>query len=810
MFGRRYAMDYLLKGLSFVLTVLAIGILFAIIAQVFLYGLPSLTPYFIFTPESETPGLGQGIANAIVGSVFLATLATILAIPLAITTAIYMQKYAPDNRITATLRFFIEVLSGTPSIVIGAFGLLVLVTYLKPFTGGFSLIAGSIALAILTIPVIERTIEDSIATCPADLEEGSYALGANKWQTIWNIVLPYAMSGIFTGIVLGFGRAAEESAVVILTAGYSQFLPEFTIRHNEKLFMATKIYPIQDLIGSLPYAVYHGYENANVIPISNAFACAFILICIVLTINLSAKILFSKTFSGRSRSNRLGVLLADNIDRFIPYFRKKPTQSSENHAGQQEFNNSIEDQDRTPTRPCVGSIQYDKFRITKNGWILAAMKKYLERLAFYKKRGVPPSISQNESAGVKRDSTRNFHTFLRTLIPFIIPAAILHLIAFLSGIPPLHYALGPASPSLAGIFGTGLVLIIVIAGLIFGLLLAKKNGVFREKTRRTGYAGVAIGICILCIAGIVCAGAAPGLFSTDSTGSSAASGSPADRKAQLDALISQMEAEEGGGSSVLVQGETPPAAVQQSLPIRAVVTGSGGTLIPVKDALTIGESYRYGDSTRICDATVYDYKVLPFYFWWFIDYNRFVQQVPPEGYSYLVVFIRMENIGTKSAIVPSAERVRVTNNGITYKNLPYFDESVLSSYQSDYYESHYDDLPYQWIRELGQDKRDYAFLTGYNIFGNWEWTNVTATTTTVTVTPTTTDAESDTETSSNNQTSTNGQGFFIKPGPGNAVDGYLIYEVPDYVVKEGLDGTYVEVTFNANSGTRWKLKSDNT
>jgi ABC-type Fe3+ transport system permease subunit len=138
--------------------------------------------------------------------------------------------------------------------------------------------------------VIERAIEDAIMTVDQSLEEGSYALGATKYQTIRGITLPVALSGIMTGIILGFGRAAEESAVVILTAGYTQFMPELAIRANPKFIFGMKIYPAQDLIASLPYAVYHAYENSNVIPLSNGFAAAFVLICVVLVINLAARV----------------------------------------------------------------------------------------------------------------------------------------------------------------------------------------------------------------------------------------------------------------------------------------------------------------------------------------------------------------------------------------------------------------------------------------------------------------------------------------------------------------------------------------
>jgi len=148
------------------------------------------------------------------------------------------------------------------------------------------------------MPVMERSIEDAICSIPLELEEGSYALGANKWQTIRQITLPTAISGIVTGAILGFGRAAEESAVVILTAGYSQFMPEFAIKSNPNLMGDIKIYPIQDLVGTLPYSVYHAYENSNVIPMSNGFAAAFILIAFVLLINFLAKVVIKCCITG--------------------------------------------------------------------------------------------------------------------------------------------------------------------------------------------------------------------------------------------------------------------------------------------------------------------------------------------------------------------------------------------------------------------------------------------------------------------------------------------------------------------------------
>jgi phosphate transport system permease protein len=264
-------------------------VLFLIIGTIFIGAIPSLTPYFLLTPESATPRIGMGILNAIIGTIILSLSATLLAMPLALGTAIHLQRYARQGRLTRVVRFFIEVLSGTPSIVIGMFGFLIFVYYMKVVTGGYSLLSGSVALAILIMPAIERAAEDAIATVHKELEEGSYALGASKWQTIREVTLPAALPGLFTATILGFGRAAEESAVVILTAGYTQYMPELAIKSHPGLLFGVKIYPVQDLVASLPYAVYHAYENSNVIPLSNGFAAAFVLICVVLVINLAAR-----------------------------------------------------------------------------------------------------------------------------------------------------------------------------------------------------------------------------------------------------------------------------------------------------------------------------------------------------------------------------------------------------------------------------------------------------------------------------------------------------------------------------------------
>ena len=321
----RYLEEKIIFGIClFAATVTAFLLVF-IIGKIAIEGLPAINPYFLLTPESDTEGLGRGILNAVIGTILISFFSTIIATPLAIGTAIYLQKYSREGRVTRSIRFFIEVLSGTPSIVLGIFGLFLLVYYMRIFTGGFSLLAGSIALAILILPVIERATETAISALPPGLEEGSYALGATKWQNIRQIVIPSSISGIITGVILGFGRAAEESAVVVLTAGYTQFIPEFGLRADERILFGTRLLPIQDLVGTLPLFVYYGYQNSAMIPIANTFAAAFILIIIVLLINLSAKTIFWYfTRTTKSRSPHLISLTRSIFSGNGRFSRTKP------------------------------------------------------------------------------------------------------------------------------------------------------------------------------------------------------------------------------------------------------------------------------------------------------------------------------------------------------------------------------------------------------------------------------------------------------------------------------------------------------
>jgi phosphate transport system permease protein len=288
---KRYLEEKIFVVISGTATVITSLLLILIIGKIALEALPALTPYFLTTPEINTPGFGQAIANAIVGTIFLSLLSVAFAIPLSIGTAIYLKKYSRENLLTKSVRFMIDVLSGMPSIVLGVFGMLFIVIYLKPLTGGFSLLSGALAMAILIMPVIERSAEEAISTVPRDLEDGSTALGGKKWTTIRRITLPYALSGIMTGIVLGIGRSAEESAIVVLTAGYSQFYPAVEVLTNPKMPFGLQFGPFQEPVGVLSISVYHMFQFPNIVPRANGFAAALVLILLVMVINLSARLI---------------------------------------------------------------------------------------------------------------------------------------------------------------------------------------------------------------------------------------------------------------------------------------------------------------------------------------------------------------------------------------------------------------------------------------------------------------------------------------------------------------------------------------
>jgi phosphate transport system permease protein len=234
-------------------------------------GMGALSWEFISTGPSNL-GRSGGILPAIIGTLYLVAGAIAIALPLGVGAAIYLHEYTKEGVITKIIRGGADLLNGTPSIVFGLFGFAFFVLYLKL---GFSLLAGQITLAFMILPTIIRTTEEALISVPQSLREGSFALGATKWQTIRRVVLPPATPGILTGAILGIGRAAGETAPILFTAVvFSDFIPNSVLQP----------------VNALPY---HLFILATSIPGSktNQAGTALVLLLLVIGIYLIAILL---------------------------------------------------------------------------------------------------------------------------------------------------------------------------------------------------------------------------------------------------------------------------------------------------------------------------------------------------------------------------------------------------------------------------------------------------------------------------------------------------------------------------------------
>ncbi len=233
---------------------------------------------FLSQPPIDSMTKG-GILPCIVGTLSLAIGAIVVALPIGVASAIYLNEYARPGRIVRIIRLGINNLAGVPSVVFGLFGLAFFVVYLKM---GVSILAGSLTLGALTLPVIIGSTEEALRAVPDTYREASLGLGATKWQTIYRVVLPAALPGILTGTILGLSRAAGETAPIMFTAAvfYTPSLP-------------TSIF---DEIMALPYHIYvlatAGTEIEATRPLQ--YGTALVLIVLVLGLNLIAIIYRSR------------------------------------------------------------------------------------------------------------------------------------------------------------------------------------------------------------------------------------------------------------------------------------------------------------------------------------------------------------------------------------------------------------------------------------------------------------------------------------------------------------------------------------
>jgi phosphate transport system permease protein len=268
-YRRKYMVNDLGLALLWACGGITLIILLIIIGYVLWNGLGVISLDFL-TKNPSNMGKSGGIYPMILGTLYMTAIAVIVSTPLSVGAAIYMAEYAGENRLTQLVRFGADSLAGIPSIMFGMFGYLFFVFYMHM---GFSLLAGGLTLALMGLPIILRVSEEAIKVVPESYRLGSLALGASRWQTIYKVVLPTAVPGIITGVILGMGRAVGETAAVMFTAGTVAKVP-------------------WDIFSSVRTMTLHIYlltmENISV---RNAYGTAAVLIIMILAITIASNMI---------------------------------------------------------------------------------------------------------------------------------------------------------------------------------------------------------------------------------------------------------------------------------------------------------------------------------------------------------------------------------------------------------------------------------------------------------------------------------------------------------------------------------------
>ena len=275
-YGKRIRMYYeVLRGIIYFCAGFAIFLLVVIMGYVFVRGIPNISWTFLSTATNNIKGT-VGILGNIINTLYIIVITLLIATPIGVGSAIYLNEYAKRGRVVELIEFTTEILSGIPSIIFGLFGMVFFGNTLKL---GYSILTGALTLTLMMLPLITRTTQEALKTVPDSYRQGALGIGATKWYMIRTILLPSAMPGIITGIILAIGRIVGESAALLFTAGSGYILPRnfFT-----KIFESS---------GTLTIQLYLFMQKAQY---DEAFGVAVVLLVIVLGINALAKYLSFK------------------------------------------------------------------------------------------------------------------------------------------------------------------------------------------------------------------------------------------------------------------------------------------------------------------------------------------------------------------------------------------------------------------------------------------------------------------------------------------------------------------------------------
>ena len=264
-----------------IIALLTVLLILTLVGFILIKGAPAISLEFLFSFPQHGMKAG-GIWPALVGTFYLTIGTAIFSVPLGIGAAIYLSEYASDNYLSRAVRLAIINLAGIPSVVYGLFGLGLFVIFLR---FGTSILAGSLTLSIMTLPVIISTSEEALRAVPQAFRVVSVSVGATRWQTIQRIVLPQALPGILTGVILGLERAAGETAPILFTSA-AFFLPR----------LPTSIF---DQTMALPYHLFVISSQVPGMPIKIQYGTALVLLVFVLGMNLIATIIRSRARAHR-------------------------------------------------------------------------------------------------------------------------------------------------------------------------------------------------------------------------------------------------------------------------------------------------------------------------------------------------------------------------------------------------------------------------------------------------------------------------------------------------------------------------------
>ncbi|MBW0117355.1 phosphate ABC transporter permease PstA [Pseudonocardia abyssalis] len=284
--GRRKATDRLVTVVVTAAFLLALLPLISVLWTVISNGLTRFDAEFFTSSMRGVVGEGGGVYHAILGTLIITALAAVISIPIGLLTAVYLVEYGKNSRLARSITFFVDVMTGIPSIVAGLFAVALFTLVLGP--GARLGFAGSVALSVLMIPIVVRATEEMLKIVPNELREAAFALGVPKWRTILKVVIPTSVAGIASGVTLAIARVIGETAPLLVAVGVTT---------------GVNLNPFDGRMATLPVFSYFSYATPGVPRepyLDRAWAAALVLIIIVMVLNLLAR-LIARAFAPKTR-----------------------------------------------------------------------------------------------------------------------------------------------------------------------------------------------------------------------------------------------------------------------------------------------------------------------------------------------------------------------------------------------------------------------------------------------------------------------------------------------------------------------------